>query len=341
MFNRFLYSLFFLFLSLCISTANEKGGYDIISHGASIKLYPAENRIVINDTMKIRIIENLKNELVLMLNPSLIVSNVIVQSKKLKFEQKREFLKIYYDERKEFEIIINYSGNISNQTEFSRFSESSAILHESEILPLGTKSYEYTRFSVQAPSSWQVIAVGELVNRSDRNDSALTVYENFGKVQTLGWICAGEYFTQTSVADGITLSTYLFKEDSSYSQEILDQLQQIIKFYSEKFSKYRFKKLAIVEVDDWVAGKSVLAAAYPSVILFKRQAFQKEDRYNNITTILPHEVAHQWWPLTVFIEDEDAALLSEGLCEYSSVLFSEWTGLAQARDSLKSHPPRC
>ncbi len=338
MFNRLLYCLFFLFTSICILTANDGGGYNIISHRAFIKLYPAENRIVINDTVKIRFIENHKNELVLTFNPSMIVSSVIVQGKKSKFEQKQEFLKIYFSGKEEFELIINYSGSISNRTEFSRFNESSAVLHESEILPLGTKSYDYIRFSIQAPSNWMVIAVGELVYRSTLSDSSLTIYENIEKVQTLGWICGGEYITQTSIADSITLSTFLFKEDSSFSQDILDQLHQAIKFYSEIFSKYRFKKLAIVEVDNWVAGKSVLAAAYPSVILIKKQAFQKEDRFNNIATILPHEVAHQWWPLTVFIEDEDAALLSEGLCEYSSVLFSEWTGLALARDSLKSHP---
>ncbi len=333
-------SLFCLWIlaSNTFCEGQQKRPYNVISHRAFIKLYPAENRIVINDTLKIRTTDKIGDEVLLTLNPGMIVSDVSVQNKTLKFEQKREFLKIYFSEKEEFELIINYSGNISNKSEYSKFTESYAVLYESEILPLGTKSYEYTRFSVQAPSTWQVIAVGELVNHSGGNDSAITIYENREKVQTLGWICAGEYSTKTRVADGITLFTNLFREDSSYSQEILYRLQQTLKIYSEKFSKYRFKKLSIVEVDDWVAGKTVLAVAYPSVILIKKRAFQRDDIVNNVITILPHEVAHQWWPLTVFIEDEDAALLSEGLCEYSSVLFSEWTGLAQARDSLKSHP---
>lgn len=340
MFKWFPNSLFCLWIlaSNTFSEGQQKRPYVVISHRAFIKLYPTENRIVINDSLKIRTTDKTGDEVLLTLNPGMVVSDVAVHDKTLKFEQNREFLKIYFSEKEEFELIINYSGNISNKSEYSKFSESSAILHESEILPLGTKSYEFTRFSVQAPSKWQVIAIGELVNRSDQNDSAITIYENREKVQTLGWICAGEYSTNTRTTDGITLSTNLFREDSFYSQEILNRLQQTLKIYSEKFSEYRFKKLSIVEVDDWVAGKTVLAVAYPSVILIKKRAFQRDDIVNNVITILPHEVAHQWWPLTVFIEDEDAALLSEGLCEYSSVLFSEWSGLAQARDSLKSHP---
>jgi hypothetical protein len=329
---------FWVLASVAFCESQQKKPYNVISHRAFIKLYPAEYRIVVNDTLKIRATDKIGDEILLTLNPGMVVSDVAVHDKTLKFEQKREFLKIYLSEKEEFELIINYSGNISNKTEYSKFTESYAVLHESEILPLGTKSYEFTRFSVQAPSTWQVIAIGELVNRSDQNDSAITIYENREKVQTLGWICGGEYSINTRTTDGITLSTNLFMEDSSYSQEILNRLQQTLKIYSEKFSEYRFKKLSIVEVDDWVAGKTVLAAAYPSVILIKKRAFQQDDIVNNVITILPHEVAHQWWPLTVFIEDEDAALLSEGLCEYSSVLFSEWTGLAQARDSLKSHP---
>lgn len=340
MFKWFPNSLFCLliFVSITFCEVQQKRPYNIISHRAFIKLYPAEKRIVINDTLKIRTTDKIGDEVLLTLNPGMIVSDVSVHDKTLKFEQKREFLKIYFSEKKDFELIINYSGNVSNKSEYSKFSESSAILHESEILPLGTKSYEYTRFSVQAPLTWQVIAIGELLERYEEDNFAMTIYENREKVQTLGWICAGEYSTKTRAADGITLSTNLFKEDSSYSQEILNRIQQTLKIYSEKFSKYRFKKLSIVEVEDWIAGKTVLAAAYPSVILIKKRAFQRDDIVNNVITILPHEVAHQWWPLTIFIEDEDAALLSEGLCEYSSVLFSEWTGLAQARDSLKSHP---
>jgi len=72
--------------------------------------------------------------------------------------------------------------------------------------------------------------------------------------------------------------------------------------------------------------------------MVKKLAFATADRYNQVQTILPHEIAHQWWPMTVFIDDRDAAFLSEGMCEYSALLFGRARGLLTPRDSLAKHP---
>jgi hypothetical protein len=122
-------------------------------------------------------------------------------------------------------------------------------------------------------------------------------------------------------------------------REPLDSLaEQVLAFYSAKFSPYRFTKLDLIEVDDWVAGRNVLAIAAPSFIMVKRLAFDSPDAFNQPQTVLPHEIGHQWWPITVFIPDEDDALLAEGMCEYSARLFHESQGALAPRDSLSHHP---
>jgi hypothetical protein len=312
--------------------------YLILGHNAFVRLFPADNKVVITDTILIKYLPGSENEISLKLNPNMIVSDVLQKNSEIFFEQKGEILKIGNLKKDCNEIVLNYSGYISLRSEFSRMNEKFAVIHESEIFPIGTESYAKVRLSIQSPIHWDIVAIGEVVRRTEKKDSAITVFVSSEKVQTLGWICGGEYSVNDNSDTDVKLSTYLYGGNSSFSQQILVELSAILKTYSEKFSKYRFKKLAIVEVDDWVAGKSVLAAAYPSVILVKKQAFQDIDPYNNVCTILPHEVAHQWWSISVFVDKNDAALLSEGFCEYSSVLFSEWTRLSYARSSLKNHP---
>ncbi|MDI6804288.1 MAG: M1 family aminopeptidase [Bacteroidota bacterium] len=329
------YYLVFLFSSM---NAQVPDNYEIVGHKAFIKLYPKESVISVSDTISFRFKENILSEISLILNPLLKIETIYSEGRPLKYKQQREVLKISASFKKNAEIVLNYNGIFQRRTEFSELSESNALLHENEIFPLGTKSYKFIRLTVQAANGWSVIAIGELINQSTENDSTTFTYQSDQLVQTLGWICGGNFSVRSKISNRYSFSTYLFHEDSAYSDRIISQLEKTISTYSENFSHYRFSKLAIVEVEDWVAGRAVLAAAFPSVILVKKQAFQTGDSFNNVNTILPHEVAHQWWPLTVFLNEADNALLSEGLCEYSSILFSEWSSEKLARDSLKNSP---
>jgi hypothetical protein len=127
--------------------------------------------------------------------------------------------------------------------------------------------------------------------------------------------------------------------DDSTSASGLNALSgKIVRFYSERFSSYRFRNLSIVEVDNWVAGNSVLAMASPGFIMVKKFAFSTDDKFNKVESILAHEIAHQWWPLTVFMGDDDLPFLSEGLCEYSAGLYNISAGKLSGRDSLGNHP---
>jgi hypothetical protein len=138
--------------------------------------------------------------------------------------------------------------------------------------------------------------------------------------------------------NGIHFSTYLVPDDSLNSPQLHRLSHNIVRFYSQRFSTYRFRRLSIVEVDNWVAGKTVLAIASPAFIMVKRFAFTTDDQFNRVESILAHEIAHQWWPLTVFMGEDDLPFLSEGLCEHSARWFNRSAGRESGRDSLGNHP---
>ncbi|MDI6765413.1 MAG: M1 family aminopeptidase [Bacteroidota bacterium] len=275
----------------------------------------------------------------LKLFPVFTVEQIRSKGKEIGYSQKKEILSI-----KEFEydsiitFAIRYSGRFQNRTEFTELTAEHAILRSEEILPIGPSAFQFVRLTISVPSNWETIAVGRLLSKDSTTESAIFVFEFDKPLPTLGWICAGKFWRKDVQHQDYSVSAFLYEDDSSSAESILLRSRDVLSFYSEKFIPYRFPGFSIVEVDNWVAGNNVLAIASPSFIMVKKDAFTTIDRFNQIQSILAHEIAHQWWPLSIFIQEEDAAFLSEGMCEYSSHIFNETFGTMTQRDSLRDHP---
>ena len=262
-----------------------------------------------------------------------------VNGDKKNMRRDREFLEFRdIPSGQEFNVVISYSGRLTFLSEFTRMTPELAILHEEEVLPGGPTSLQSVRIGIVVPKNWSAVTVGDLTSQTSNGDSTQFVWECHQPIPLIGWICAGKFFEEQRKDQGISISVHLFREDSSSAQKIINLAQDVLKFYGNRFSPYRFSKLSIVEVDNWVAGRNILAVASPSFIMIKKFTFETTDRFNQVRSILPHEIAHQWWPVSVFLNDEDLAFLSEGMCEYSAKLFDEAVGMLTLRDSLGRHP---
>lgn len=238
-----------------------------------------------------------------------------------------------------FEVVVRYGGQLNFRSDFSRMSKSLAVFREEELLPNGgEKMLQFVRMHFILPKGWEGIGIGSLVHRDSTADSTSVVWEFDGALPNIGWICAGRFQPTETLNGPVPVSVHLAEAESTSALNIATIAADVLRYYSEAFTPYRFGSLNIVQVDDWVAGPSVLAIAAPSFIMVKKLAFTTDDRFNKVESILPHEIAHQWWPGSVFIADEDAAFLSEGLCEYSALLYGEHSGTKTRRDSLATHP---
>ncbi len=260
------------------------------------------------------------------------------------------------------EVIVSFRGRIDFPSEYSRVGPERAVLRAEEVLPWGPGVLRAGRLAITLPADWTVIAPG----RRDEGDfgpgggpaipTRTSVFDWDVPIRSIGWICAGRYLPPAVSGGAPGISLYRFPPaspddgdsgftdaaadtgDAAQASAILSLCDSLVRFYGSAFEPYRFDRLSVVEVDDWVAGWNVLAIAAPSFIMVKRLAFNTPDRFNQVRTILPHEVAHQWWMGSVFPGERDGALLSEGLSEYSSILFGEASGRAGPRDSLRKSP---
>ena len=328
-----------LFL-MASTSAYEKSdsSYEIVSHHARIHLFPETQDVQSVDTLAIRL-SGEPAVLGLKLPPVYKIEYLTINGEETKFHHDGIALNIDdIPTDSVLQVVIGYSGRFLLRSEFSSITAERAIFRDAEILPTGISRLQNIRLSVTVPSNWETVAGGVLSNVYTGVDSSTYVWEMDQPVSEIGWICAGK-FSHYDRSDGKTAVAFrLFEEDSISAHAIYPLIREVIKFYSDKYSSYRFSKLSIVEIEDWIAGRNVLAIASPSVIMVKKLAFTTNDQFNKVESIIAHEIAHQWFPLTVFIDDQDAAFLAEGMCEYSSILFNEMHGTMSRRDSLSRHP---
>ncbi len=321
--------------------ANEKPdkGFEIISHIAKIHILPSSTTLRCSDTLIVRRTKEDIENIELNLLPLYTIEAVNIEGRKADFDHARGIVKINdISSDSLFQVVVQYSCKQYFQSEFSQFNRERAILRSEELLPYGPSALQTVRLTFIVPPDWETIALGRLITKNTTTDSSMFVWEFDQPISTLGWFCAGKFWKKEIQDIEHTLSAYLFDEDSGAAAGVLSLAKDILQFYSEKFSPYRFPKLDIVEVEDWVAGKNVLAIASPSFIMVKKQAFTTSDKFNQVQSILAHEIAHQWWSYTIFVNDSDAAFLSEGMCEYSAHLYNEAHGTMSSRDSLNRHP---
>lgn len=326
-------SLLFLGNSLA-----QEGSYQIFGVRARIRIFPPSRTVLCLDTLLIRPRKG-TDTISLGLPPACDLEVATVDGKRADSEPRdgRLVLSRLPDDTA-LQVVLGYSLSLLQPTEFSLLGEDRAVLRDVETLPRGPSSLRSVRLSVIVPPAWDAIAVGALVARDSSADSTVYVWQFDQPLNEIGWICAGQFRTFDAKGGTVPLSLNLFQHDSSAPGNLMHSAEDILNFYGRRFSPYRFPKLSIVEIDDGIAGRNVLAISGPSFIMVKRLAFETEDAFNRVETILPHEIAHQWWPLTVFIDDQDAAFLSEGMCEYSDRLYREGAGGLTVRDSLGRHP---
>lgn len=136
-----------------------------------------------------------------------------------------------------------------------------------------------------------------------------------------GSLALGKYIVkEATTPSGVTLELFAKPGDESRLDALAEPLGQMLKVYITRFGPYAFgDRLRIAEVDDetldYYSGPGVLFLA-PHVVAGERPLDLGR---------LAREVAYQWWGQAVALRSFDDAWLSQGLAQYSSLLFREAT----------------
>ncbi|HJQ25918.1 MAG TPA: M1 family aminopeptidase, partial [Blastocatellia bacterium] len=145
-----------------------------------------------------------------------------------------------------------------------------------------------------------------------------------------GSFAAGQFITRTINAGGMQIDVFVLPGSENRAQEFGQEVAQIFQFYNTRFGPYAYgNRYVVAQVDDETLDN--YSAAGITFLPHKTLAAEKSLPIDQ----LAREVAYQWWGQAVGLKNFDDAWLSQGLAEYSSLLYREsQETAAEFRESL-------
>jgi len=188
--------------------------------------------------------------------------------------------------------------------------------------PQPGESFASFEATVSLPKGYSSMMQGALEKKNENASSVIEKWVEWKPIDGIDLI-AGKYKIQKDSHKGIDISTYFFNEDAALSRVYLDKTKEYLDIYSELIGPYPFGKFAVVE--------NFLPTGYgmPSFTLLGSSVI----RLPFIPyTSLGHEIAHNWWGNSVFI-DSSLGNWSEALTTYSSdYLYEKMKGPDKAKE---------
>ena len=175
-----------------------------------------------------------------------------------------------------------------------------------------------SEFVVTAPAAYQVVANGLLIEEIDRPGGLRTTHWR-QSVPIATWLNALgiERFAVRNVGmvKGVQLQTWVAHQDADLAGPYFEEpARQALEFFSERIGPYPYEKLANVAAAG-VSGGMELASA----IFYGERGVSATPG----TSLIAHEIAHQWFGNSVTEKDWDEVWLSEGFATYFTLLFTE------------------
>lgn len=173
--------------------------------------------------------------------------------------------------------------------------------------------------SLTVPGNWTVAGhsanpVTPVANKDGR--------KSFSFVETQpvlpGSFAAGQFITKTINSSGMQLDISVLPGSEARLQEFGQEIAQIVQFYNSRFGPFLLgSRFVIAEIDDetleYYSGAGI--GFIPHRTLISDKPLPVDD--------LAREIAYQWWGQAVGLKSFDDAWLSQGLAEYSAVLYHE------------------
>ncbi len=136
-------------------------------------------------------------------------------------------------------------------------------------------------------------------------------------------VLAGKYEVKEEVRDGVTIrvATYALNNPRAMKQ-LTNVAAEVIGFYSKFLGAFPWDEFNIVEINDYGFGQ-----APAGTMFITREAFDPLIGEMNqlsawgVARTFAHEIAHQYWGVSVRIPDYEEQWLSESFAEYCAALF--------------------
>ncbi len=315
--------------------------YSIDRHTIRVRIHPDQKRAEMTDAVEFSATEPLK-EISFLINKDVRVSEVKSDGKSLKFQLDKESdLNFFLDEgnssfRKEYDragelkVFLNKAvktGQIDIAYTFSAADSVDKAAFSREYIAYQVKGYigdrgifispayfwypalpdNLSRFDITVitPDSLQILTQGKLmqdeVTQNLRTTRWLAEYPA-GSLHLVG----SRYMVKSTRYRDVDIYTYFFPQSQELAESYLAACQRYLGMYEQMIGPYPFSKFAVVE-NFFPTGYGM-----PSYTLLGSQVIRLPFI---IYTSLGHEIAHNWWGNSVYVNYETGNWC-EGLTTY-------------------------
>jgi aminopeptidase N len=173
-------------------------------------------------------------------------------------------------------------------------------------------------FFIDAPARYDVVANGELVETTSRQDGTrLTHWRTSVPVPVYCMVFGATEFSviRAGSAGGVNLWHYLYPRDRERGLADHGRALRMLEFYTGLVGPYPYEKLALVQSSTRFGGME-----NASNIFFDEHSY---DGSGKLEGTVAHEIAHQWFGDSVTESDWHHLWLSEGFATYFGALFFE------------------
>jgi aminopeptidase N len=175
-----------------------------------------------------------------------------------------------------------------------------------------------SEFVVTAPAKYQVVANGLLQEEADLEDGRRRTHwrQSVAIATWLNALGVAQFAVRhAGPVRGVPLQVWVFPQDRDAGILALEgPARRAIEFFSEAVGPYPYEKLANVQASGHNAGMELASS-----IFYGERNITGPD----VSSLVAHEVAHQWFGNSVTEADWDDVWLSEGFATYFALLYAE------------------
>lgn len=198
--------------------------------------------------------------------------------------------------------------------------------------------YFQARMKIICPPDYTCVANGEMIDQYTLNGmerveeiekmgNSVYVFETKHPIKYMSFII-GKLKKIEEESSPLPFHFYRSSFLRNQKKDLLDEAKKIIQFYESKFGPYPYEKLAIIH-RVWPRSGGHSPASF--IVLNEVPTTRGPRRYLNRNSpvdfsrwkeyFLAHEIAHQWWGQGLSWKSYHDQWLSEGLAQFSSLLY--------------------
>jgi aminopeptidase N len=175
--------------------------------------------------------------------------------------------------------------------------------------------------------SYTFLSNGKLAGVKENRKNGTKTYhwkQTKPHVAYLVMFAAGEYEVLKETSDGIPLEYYVYKHHVADAKANYAHTAPMMKFFNQKIGfRYPWDKYAQVIVADFVAGGMENTSA--TTLMDRITVYNARARVDeSATSLIAHEMSHQWWGDVVTCKDWRHIWLNESFASYFDPLYSEF-----------------